>query len=357
MRRFDIVKLVILTSVIIYSWSALKPPAILPGPLDAEIVASYKIWLGPISAVKASSGESDPSPAVKGVSTDLSVGNITAPTSLLPVEQYYGPPLVYTLPAMLKSLNLSIDPADIVQVFPDPALGRGSKITVYRATPVEVTDWSKKRTYKTWAKTVGDFLAERSIEIGENDRLEPAANSQLKLGDDKVARVVITRVAVTEVKLKEKIAFKVVEKEDPDLPRGKNKITPGVAGERLKIYRVTRENGLEVKRELLSDEVTKEPSPELRVIGTKVIIGKSYTGRASWYKYNSTRVASDHFKRGTNLRITNLNNGKVIFVTNDGCICADTGYIVDLHPDHFTALGGTLGQGVLQQVKVDEILN
>jgi len=87
------------------------------------------------------------------------------------------------------------------------------------------------------------------------------------------------------------------------------------------------------------------------------LVGKTYNGRASWYKYNSTKVASDLFKRGVNLRITNLNNGKVIFVKNDGCICADTGYVVDLHPDYFTALGGTLGQGVLQNVKVEEILN
>lgn len=259
--------------------------------------------------------------------------------------------------AMLESAGVTVNKEDIVEAFPLPELGIGSTIHVYRATPVEVIDWGKKQSYRTWQQDVGTFLAEQSIELGENDRVEPTSNMPLTLAADQLAHLKITRVAITEVKVVEKIDFKTKETDDPDLPRGQKKVAKGQLGKREKLFRVTRENGLEVKRLLLKNEVILEPKDELIIVGTKVIIGESYTGRASWYKYTSTKVATDHFKRGVQLRITNLDNGKVIFVKNDGCICADTGYVVDLHPDHFKALGGVIRDGVMKRVKIDEVLN
>lgn len=363
MRRRDFIIIILLAGVALASWHKLRPPLFEEGEASnsSQVLDLFTRWSGPIERAQArSSSSSSEAGEVKGASTDtLASGSATVtPVSLLPVEEYIGSPALNTLEAMLLSHNVTINPEDIVEAFPSPQLGLGSVIKVYRATPIEVTDWGKKKTYRTWKTSVSDFLEEQKVELGDNDRVEPTGSTSLTLNaDGTLSSIVITRVAITEVKEKEKIDFKVIEKEDPNLPRGQTKVDKGEKGERVKTFRVTRENGVEIKRELIKNEVTKQPKDEARVIGTKVIIGKTYTGRASWYKYNSTKVATDLFRRGTNLRITNLDNGKVIFVKNDGCICADTGYVVDLHPDHFTSLGGKLTDGVMKRIKVDEVLN
>lgn len=364
MRRRDGLVLIILLTMALVSWLKLWPPVDNDDVLlvTDDHLAVFSSWSGPIEpartvhAVSASADESQKladGGSVKGAST---VGAFSPPVSQLPIEEYYGRPFIASLSDLLIDLNVVVYQEDIVEAFPAPEFGLGSHIKIYRALPVTIVDWGRAKTYRTWQTTVEGLFDEQNLELGDNDRVEPGLKSRLAAKDGQ-ATLTITRVAITEVKLKETIEFNRIQREDPELPRGRTKLTKGVLGERTKTFRVTRENGVEVKHELLKNDITREPSHEVKIIGTKILIGKTYNGRASWYKYNSTKVASDLFKRGTNLRITNLNSGKVIFVNNDGCICADTGYVVDLHPDHFIALGGTLGQGVLQNVRVDEILN
>lgn len=351
MRRKDLLILFALAILIIVSWHKLQPPATDDGQLtvDEAILNNFSFWHGPIDRALAHSGANNSADQAKVLGATTTV----EPNSLLPVEHYYGQPGILDLEAMLSELLVKVNPEDIVKAFPDPAWGIGSQITVYRATPFELVDWGKSKHLRTWKQTIEEVLAEQAVELGDNDRIEPKIGEKITNN----GRVEIIRVAITEVKIKQKIEFKQLERDDPDLPRGEKKVTKGSLGERTKTFKVTRENGVEIKRELLKNEVTLEPINRLTVIGTKVLIGRSYTGLASWYKYNSTKVASDLFKRGTKLRLTNLDNNQQIFVTNEGCICSDTAYVVDLHPDHFTALGGKLSAGVMKRIRVEEILN
>ena len=366
MRRRDVLSLIVLSLLIIYSWYKLKLPIsdAADYPADQIAIAGLGKWSGAIDKAFAS----DPAvtqgqPTVKGAATDTLLSPTQKPQTLLPVEEYHGSPSQVTLPDMLRALGVTVYPEDVIEAFPSPNLGLGSVIKIYRATPVVVTDWGKEKVYRTWTKTGEDFLAEAGIELGDNDRIEPGIKTTITPVPDQpvldlpAAHYMITRVEITEVKVPESIDFKKIQKEDATLPRGQKKVTPGKVGKRVKTYKVRRENGVEVNRDLIKNEVTDQPQDEITIIGTKVLIGKTFSGRASWYKYDSTKVASDLFKRGTNLRITNLDSGKVIFVTNDGCICADTGFVVDLHPDYFTALGGKVNDGVMKRVKVDEVLN
>lgn len=364
MRRRDLITLLLLIGASLTAWQKLQPPTVEAGDslLNSQVLSRFDRWVGPIDRVQASvatGSDVNTGGTVKGASTDQAT--ITKPASLLPVEEYTGSPFDLSLESMLAHHKVTIYPEDIVEAFPAPNLGLGSVIKIYRATPVELTDWGKKKTYRTWGKTVGDFLAENNMELGDNDRVEPKESAALTIAQNAGhAQVLIARVAITEVKQKEVIAFTKTEKEDPTVLRGEVKVDKGENGERVKTYRVTREtreNGVEEKRELLKNEITKPVKNETRIIGTKLLYGAKHKGRSSWYKYNSTKVATDLFKRGVWLEITNLDNGKKILVKNDGCICADTGYVVDLHPDHFTALGGAIRDGVMKNVQIAEVLN
>lgn len=73
-----------------------------------------------------------------------------------------------------------------------------------------------------------------------------------------------------EIKETEAIAFEKVNKDDSALDKGVTSVaTEGVDGVRTKTYRVTYVDGKETGRELIKNEVTKEPVSEVTHVGTR----------------------------------------------------------------------------------------
>jgi hypothetical protein len=245
-------------------------------------------------------------------------------------------------------------PEDIVTAFPDPKLGLGSVVTVQRALPIPIQDGKRRFTIRTWQRTVGEALKEKNIELGDEDRISPTLNTLLQMN----MPIVITRVARTTVTEIETVDFKTVEQDDPNSYRGTNTVVQeGSNGQIEYKYLLIREDGELISKTLTSTTITKKVVNKIIKIGSKLRIGETYFGKATWYVNSyGTKVAMDLFPAGTEVRITNLNTGKSIIVVNDGCICGATGVLVDLAPEYFQALGGTLGQGVLQNIRVEEIL-
>jgi len=170
---------------------------------------------------------------------------------------------------MLASLGLEVFKEDKLEFIPPPELGMGSKITIHRALPVEVTDAKKVTIYRTWQETVDGLLKENSIELVGQDSVEPALET--KLARD--TKIKITRVAEVEVTEKESIDFKTIRKEDIDLEKGQTRVEQkGIKGEKTVIYIVKRVDGEEVSRTKKSSEITKDPVNEILIIG----IGPKY---------------------------------------------------------------------------------
>ncbi len=67
-----------------------------------------------------------------------------------------------------------------------------------------------------------------------------------------------------------------------------------------------------MSKKLVKNEVTTKPKSKVVVKGTRFKIGKTQVGKATWYDLcgGCKKVASNTFKKGTVLRLTNLNNGK-----------------------------------------------
>lgn len=255
---------------------------------------------------------------------------------------------------ILSRIPDPIYPEDKVDFLIDPGYGVGTIVHVTRALSVAVKDGKHDLTLRTWEDTVGGLLSDIRRPLGDLDK------ANYREPDPLVASMIIeiTRVAKTKLTLKETVAFETQEKKDPNVDRGISKVKQeGQNGEREKIFEVIREDGEEVSRTLLKDEVTKKPIHKIVVQGTKVKIGKAVTADASWYDLCCTKVASTTFKKGTVLRLTNMANGKQIEVKVDDTGAFGQDRVVDLHPDYFKALGGTLGQGIMSQVKAEEILN
>jgi rare lipoprotein A (peptidoglycan hydrolase) len=261
----------------------------------------------------------------------------------LDIEIYYGKPGIFDLADMLNSQNIIVFPEDIVQAFPDPLLGIGSRITIVRAMPIAVFDANNQTIYRTFQSTVAELLEEKGIVLGEQDRIEPAISTLLT----KNLEIKITRVSETELTEKVYLDFKIIKKEDPNLERGKSYITQkGEKGLKEMVYKVKRENGVEVSRILLEERLVKNPKDQIVVYGTKVVVlGQGY---ATWYTKRLSMIAACNFlPRGTKIRVVNLANGKSVVVTVVGGGIQTPGVIVDLSYDAFSILANP-NQGVIR---------
>lgn len=173
---------------------------------------------------------------------------------------------------MLASLALEVFKEDKLEFIPPPELGTGSKITIHRALPIEVTDAKKVTIYRTWQETVDRLLKENSIELVGQDSVDPALETKLTQN----MKIKVTRVAEVEVTEKEPIDFKTIQKEDIDLEKGQTRIEQkGIKGEKTVIYIVKRVDGEEVSRTKKSSEITKDPVNEILIIGVGPKYAKS----------------------------------------------------------------------------------
>lgn len=141
-------------------------------------------------------------------------------------------------------------------------------VALDQAVQITINDGGEKSEVWTTTDTVGDLLSEESITLDELDRLEPKESENVT--DD--TTVTITRVEkVTDV-VEESTDYATVKKNDSSLEQGKEQVVEsGEPGLVEKKYTVTLENGEEVDRELISENVKKESTDQVVAVGTKKV--------------------------------------------------------------------------------------
>ncbi|HPM27880.1 MAG TPA: G5 domain-containing protein [bacterium] len=257
--------------------------------------------------------------------------------------------LVYVLPFEATELE-NVVAVDIVKVFPRHDFVMGKLVRIWRAPRYSIVDGKRNSKVASWGLTIKEVLADGGVEVGEQDQVTPTLEQTVS----GVEGIKIVRVAETKQSEIETIEYTTVNKDDPTLERGKTHIQQeGKRGKREKVYLVRREDGVEVSRSLISNEIIEPAKNKIILHGTKIVILSSETGEASW---TPTKTASRRYKRGTLLRVTNLSNGRQVEVrVGDYGPAAYTGRILDLNKDAWLQISsGGLGVGVMQ-IKVEEI--
>ncbi len=210
-------------------------------------------------------------PPATTFAANLEVTPPGVPTDRAP-ERYSGSFLDTTEAAMLRRLNVTIYPEDKVYAFPDPSLGVGSSLLVYRAQQVQISDAQKVTTIRTWAKTVADVVNDQNLDLGNSDHITPALDTVLPIQATPVA-ITITRVAESQLVLSTSVPYTTQYKDDATLNKGTNVTDQaGKNGTLTKTYLVRRENGVEVSRILQKSEQTTDPVAQVIRSGTKLVI-------------------------------------------------------------------------------------
>jgi len=258
-----------------------------------------------------------------------------------------------TISDFLREKNIKLGEKDYIFPAPDAKIFPGSKIAIRRAIPVSIDVDDQKIKLDTLGTTVRDAINEAGITLSHADKIVPDINSLLF----PELTIKITRINFEEITVEEDIPFQAVEKEDKTvLWRKKETKQKGEKGIREKTYKVTYTNGKETNRALLGSKIVKQPVSQIEVVGTKIIVGKTQSGDATWYvNGDGMTCASLDFAFGKYLRVTNRSNGKSVIVQVNDSGPYGKGRVIDLNKKAFQKIGD-IGAGVIN-VKVEEILN
>lgn len=172
-----------------------------------------------------------------------------------------------TVGKLLSENNIVIGEYDNVSRLNDEELSDDSTITVRRGVPFTVTTAEGVVNVSTTKATVGEALVEAGIASNDTDEVSPAKESAVSAG----MNVTVARITVSEEVKEKNIPYTTTKKETNSLCKGEKKtVQQGENGVKEVTYRITKRDGEEIDREVISERIICEPTEEIVQIGTKV---------------------------------------------------------------------------------------
>lgn len=231
---------------------------------------------------------------------------------------------------VLDEESIALGTHDDINVKNEEKLRDGMKIEIYRAYPVTVTAMGESRTLIATRRTVGAVLTELGYEFKETDRITPAADQKVKDFDE----ITLVSIEKKTVDVVEEIPYESKERENKALASGTHKLVQkGVPGEKAISYKIVYEDGVEVSRETVKEEIKVQPIAQIREVGPK---------KAATYKIASAGAGTVQTSRSGSLaysKVLTLNA-----TAYDASSCGKS----PSHPAYgITATGRRAGYGVV----------
>ncbi|HHU31323.1 MAG: peptidoglycan DD-metalloendopeptidase family protein [Zhaonellaceae bacterium] len=163
-------------------------------------------------------------------------------------------------------------------------------------TQEEVEVYTVKEGDNLWT------IARRNdMRVADIRRANPELTSEnLSIGQVLKLTQAVPLINVTttyEQQVKEKIPFDTKTVKDSSILRGQSKVKqPGEEGEKQVQYKIVMENGRQVTKEVLQEQVLKEPVQKVVLQGTKLVMASRGSGQLSWPLKG--RITSSYGKRG-----------------------------------------------------------
>ena len=205
--------------------------------------------------------------------------------------------------------------------------GAGLQLTIERATSIILDLYGKKTEVRTQAKTVGDMLAEKKIELGANGRVSLPNDTPITQG----LEVRVWREGVQTVSIDEEIAPVSQIVYDADRPIGYRAVqSEGVVGIRSITYQVEVKDGVEISRVEIANIVTRNPTEQTEVIGIRNDGGGLTVSKGAHIFTDSKGVAHRETYYDLNMSVVmrSCGQGGRYSVRPDGAKVDAQGYII-----------------------------
>ena len=145
------------------------------------------------------------------------------------------------------------------------------KAVIKRATPINLTFFGKSEIVYTQSKTVGDFLKDRKINLGADDKMSNLSSDEIIANMD----LRIWREGRQTITLEEDVPFTTEKIQDADKAPGFKEIRQaGRNGKRTATYDIVIQDGVEVSRNETNSIMITQPVKQVEVHGAKF----TYTG-------------------------------------------------------------------------------
>jgi resuscitation-promoting factor RpfB len=142
-------------------------------------------------------------------------------------------------------------------------------MTINRATSFSFTLYGKQFISRTQAKTVGDLLKEKGVNLGAADGVSPSKETSMTSSMD----VRVWRNGKQTVTQEEVIARPVEQVMNADMAVGVREVQDaGADGTRNTTYEIETKDGVEVSRVKIASVTTLEAIKQVVVVGTKVLL-------------------------------------------------------------------------------------
>ena len=192
----------------------------------------------------------------------VSINEVTVLEDGIEIDRFHA--ILTDEEALLKKADLTLGDGDEITVSED---GEQVTLSIARAFPINIEADGESVTVMLAGGTVADALEKANLTCGEADRLNHEATAPLT----REMTITLDRVTTGQVVETEAIDFETKKIETNDLYVGQTEVQQeGVKGEKKLTYNVTYVNGKESGRELISEEVTKEPVEKIVRVGIKI---------------------------------------------------------------------------------------
>lgn len=188
-----------------------------------------------------------------------------------------------TVREAIDRAEIVINDGDIVEPGLDTEINTDNFfINIYRARPVVVKDGKLTKYLMTASYDLKTIASEAGLTIYDGDEVEFVSNEDfLETGIASVYKVV--RNGGRTLTVEEEIPFIEREEKDVSMERGTSEVKQlGEVGIKRATYSILYVDNVEVSRELVSEEMVKEPVDRIVVVGAKKSIPPEWETCASW---------------------------------------------------------------------------
>ncbi|MBS4221108.1 DUF348 domain-containing protein [Bacillus sp. FJAT-49711] len=201
-----------------------------------------------------------------------------------------------TVKEFMESQRLDINDHDKLNYSLEDSIYENLKLVIDRAFPLVLKNGKQEEEVWSTSTTVADFLLQQGITLGKFDRVEPDLNKNVEPN----GKVKIVRVEkVTDV-VEEPIDYAVITKKDSSMAKGTEKVVQnGQEGLLKKEYEVTKENGKEVKRKLMTENKVRNSVNKIVTVGTKVMVAQVSRGKSTSANSNAPSGGKEMYVNAT----------------------------------------------------------
>ena len=189
-----------------------------------------------------------------------------------------------------QKLTVKTDAGDIVEPGLETEINAENFfINIYRARPVVVKDGVVEKYLMTASYDVQTIMNEAGVTVYDGDEVKLVPNDNFL--ENGVANVyTITRNGGRTVTVEEEIAFTEEIIQDASLEKGKTEVRQlGEVGTKKTSYNVYYVDNQEVSREVVGEEVVREPVARVTAVGAKASVRPEQATCAQWVRQAGVR--------------------------------------------------------------------